>query len=61
MHTKIEQTRRLQLPWDTRVIVNDHDRPRSYQMTPSAAGVPLEGDRQADRGGARHVGSLHRR
>lgn len=45
MQTKIEQTRRLQLPWDTCVIVNDHDRPRSYQMTiparPQADGTSL--------------------
>jgi len=31
--TKIETTRLIQMTWDTAVLVNEHDRMHSYQMT----------------------------
>lgn len=31
--TKIEATRLLPMSWDTAVLVNEHDRMHSYQMT----------------------------
>lgn len=38
--TKIETTRLLPMTWDTAVLVNEHDRMHSYQMTIPARAHP---------------------